>query len=87
MLKIIDLKPLPDYKLHIKYSDGVEGDLDLSEIVGKGVFKKFEDINYFNKVWIGETGAPTWDGEIDIDMINSYLRITGKSFDEFKKSN
>lgn len=87
MLKIIDLKPLPQYKLHIKYNDGVEGDLDLSDMVGKGVFKKFEDINYFNKVWIGETGAPTWGEEIDIDMINSYLKITGKSFDDFKKEN
>jgi len=84
MIKIVDLKPLPQYKLHIKYNDGVEGDLDLSEIAGKGVFEKFNDVSFFNHVWIGETGAPTWQNELDIALINTYLKITGKSFEEFK---
>ena len=84
MIKITEIKPLPHYKLHLKYNDGVEGYLDLSEFAGKGVFKKFEDINYFNNVWVGDTGAPTWAEEIDIDLINSYLKITGKTFEQFK---
>ncbi len=85
MIKIIEIQPLPNYKLHIKYNNGVEGDLDLSEMVGKGVFSNFKDVGYFNNVWIGETGAPTWSGDIDIDIINSYLKITGKTFDQFLK--
>lgn len=85
MIRIVDIKPLSGHKLHIKYSNGVEGDLDLSFLVGKGVFKNFEDENYFNKVRISDTGAPTWDGDVDVDVINSYLKITGKTFEEFKK--
>jgi Protein of unknown function (DUF2442) len=85
MIKIIEIKPLPAYKLHIKYNNGVEGDLDLSIMVGRGVFSNFNNINFFNNVWIGETGAPTWEGEIDIDVINSYLKITGKTFEQFLK--
>jgi len=82
-IKISEIKALPNYSLHIKYNNGVEGDIDLSEQVGKGVFHKFEDINFFKKVWIGESGAPTWNDEIDIDPINPYLLITGKTFEEF----
>lgn len=74
---------MPGYHLHIKYNNGVEGNIDLSAQVGKGVFSKFEDVNFFNKVWIGEDGAPTWNDEIDIDPINPYLMITGKTLEEF----
>ncbi len=82
-IKISEIKALSNYKLHIKYNNGVEGDLDLSGLAGKGVFEKFNDINYFNNVWIGEGGAPTWKDEIDIDPIKPYLDITGKNFEEF----
>ena len=82
-IKISEIKALPNYGLHIKYNNGVEGDVDLSAQVGKGVFSKFKDLSFFNKVWIGESGAPTWNDEIDIDPINPYLIITGKTFEEF----
>jgi hypothetical protein len=82
-IRIEEIKAMPNYNLHIKYNNGVEGDLDLSNQVGKGVFSKFKDIAFFNKVWIGENGAPTWNDEIDIDPINPYLIITGKTFEEF----
>ncbi len=87
MVQIIDIKPLPQYKLHVKYNDGVEGDIDLSGIVGKGVFEKFKDVSFFNNVRIGEFGAPTWDDELDIDPLNPYLIITGKTFEQFVSEN
>jgi hypothetical protein len=85
MIKVIDIKPLPNYRLHLKYNDGVQGDIDLSYIVGKGVFKAFLKEDFFNNVWIDETGVPTWENDLDIDPINVYLKITGKSFDEYLK--
>ncbi len=85
MIKILNIIPLPNYKLHITYNDGVEGDLDLTDLVGKGVFEKFNDVNYFNSVKIGEFGEPCWNNELDIDPINTYLTITGKTFEEYKK--
>jgi len=38
MFKPIQVKVLPNYKLWVKYTDGVEGEIDLSHLVGKGVF-------------------------------------------------
>ena len=43
MCRPTDVKPLPGYKLHIRYSDGVEGDADLSALAGKGVFALWND--------------------------------------------
>ena len=43
MAKPIELRPLDDYRLWIKYSDGIEGVVDLSKYVGKGVFSAWSD--------------------------------------------
>ena len=37
MLKPVSVIPLPGCRLHLKYADGVEGEVDLSRFVGKGV--------------------------------------------------
>ena len=87
MIRIVEIKPLASYKLHIKYNDGVEGDIDLSDIAGKGVFERFNNTEFFNKVRISDFGAPTWGDDLDIDPINTYLTITGKTFEQFISEN
>ena len=82
MKKIIEIKALENYRLFLKYNDGVEGIIDLSDLVGRGVFVKFNDIGFFNNVWIGEGGAPTWNNELDIDPYKPYLDIMGKNIFE-----
>jgi len=53
MFKPIEVKALADYKIWVKYSDGVEGEVDLSHLAGKGVFKVWNDYSAFEKVYIG----------------------------------
>jgi len=38
------------YKIHLLYSDGIEGEVDLSHLKGKGVFKEWDKNNLFEKV-------------------------------------
>ncbi len=38
MFKPVKVTPLRDYKIRICYADGLKGDVDLSHLVGKGVF-------------------------------------------------
>ncbi len=85
IIKILEIKPLPQYKLHIKYNNGVEGNIDLSSFVGKGVFEKFNDVNFFNNVKIGQFGEPCWNDELDIDPTAAYLDITGKTYEQYLK--
>ena len=36
MLKPVEVKALPKYRLWIEYDDGVSGEVDLSDMAGKG---------------------------------------------------
>jgi len=83
--KVISVNPLEKYRIRIKFDDGAEGVLDISDCAGKGVFKSWETENSFDKVFISkETGAITWPGEIDIDTLNCYLQIKGISYEQYK---
>lgn len=81
MLKPISVIPLPGYRLHLKYADGVEGEVDLSGFVGKGVFAGWNDATVFEAVTIGDHGEIRWNDNIDLCSDALYLEITGKSPD------
>ena len=48
MKKPVYVKALPGYRLQLKYDDGVEGCVDLSEYVGKGPLKRGTIPRFFN---------------------------------------
>ena len=79
MFKPVHVKPLPDYKLHLRYEDGVEGEVDLSHLAGRGVFALWNDAGAFEKVSISPGGAIRWNDEVDLCPDALYLEITGKS--------
>lgn len=74
----IEVKALENYKLRVKYSDGVEGIADLSGFAGKGVFALWNDYAKFQNVRIGQSGEIAWGEEIDMCPDAIYLKITGK---------
>jgi hypothetical protein len=88
MQKIIEVKPRPEYKLWVRFADGVEGEADLSHLVGKGVFSVWNDYAEFEKVRIGAHGELLWEGGVDLCPDAVYLQITGKTPEElFPKLN
>ena len=82
MLKLIHAEPLPGYKLRVRYSDGVTGEVDLSHLVGKGVFQLWNDPEAFARVAIGTAGEVRWTDEVDLCSDALYLEITGKQPEE-----
>ena len=78
----VEVKALEEYHLWLKYSDGVEGTVDLSNLVGKGVFARWDDYREFQKVHIGPGGEIVWGEEIDLCPDALYLRLTGKKPEE-----
>lgn len=67
MHKIIEVKALPEYIVRIRFDDGIEGEVQLSDLVGKGVFAVWSDPKEFAKVSIdSETHTLTWPGGIDL---------------------
>ena len=74
----VEVRPLENYRLWLKYSDGVEGVVDLSHLAGKGVFQVWNDYREFQKVHIGASGEIAWSDQIDLCPDALYLRLTGK---------
>jgi hypothetical protein len=73
-----EVKPLEKFCLYLKYSDGVEGRVDVSEFAGKGVFALWNDYSQFEKVAIGSSGELVWNEDVDMDGLGIYLKLTGK---------
>jgi hypothetical protein len=76
------VKPLSDYRVWIRYSDGAEGEVDFSHLTGKGVFELWNDYANFQKVYISESGAIAWNDDIEICSDATYMRLTGKSVED-----
>ncbi len=72
------IKPLDNYRLWVRFSDGVEGIVDLSDLVGKGVFALWNDHREFQKARIGPSGEIAWDDQVDLCPDAIYLKITGR---------
>jgi hypothetical protein len=67
LYEIIGARARSDYRLWIRFADGKEGEVDLSSLVGKGVFSRWEDPAEFEKVYIDpETRTVAWPGDIDL---------------------
>jgi hypothetical protein len=43
MIRPIAVTALPNYHIHIAFSDAVEGEVDLSDLPGQGVFEAWKD--------------------------------------------
>ena len=78
MIIPVEVKPLPNFRIWLKYNDGVEGVVDLSGLRGKGVFAYWSDPKNFEKVYIGESSQISWSQELDICADSMYMEITGK---------
>jgi hypothetical protein len=84
--KLLEIEALEKYRLSVRFEDGTKVELDLSHLKGKGVFTLWDNYDNFRKVSIDkETGAAAWSREVEIDSTSLYLKVIGKTFDEWKK--
>jgi hypothetical protein len=77
MKKIVACKPLQHYRVWLRFDDGIEGEVDLSEMAGKGVFVTWQDPEFFRQVQVDARGGIAWPGELDMCPDALYLEVTG----------
>lgn len=82
MKKIISVQVLQNYRADLTFDDGVSGVVDLSHLVGKGVFEAWRDPVVFEQARVGNGGELVWGDHIDICPDSLYLKITGKTPEE-----
>ena len=79
MHRITEVKALPNHRLFIRFENGTDGEVDLSGLIGKGVFETLSHPDTFSKVSIDEeAGTVTWPGGIDICPDTLYHDLTGE---------
>ena len=82
MHQIVHVEPLKNYRLRIRFSDGLEGVVDLSNLVGKGVFSSWKNPKEFAKVSIDpDCYTVRWPGDLDLapDALYEDLRQQRRS--------
>ena len=57
MARPVEVKALPNFRIWLRYDDGTTGDVDLSDLVGRGVFDAWHDVSFFNSVKLACPGT------------------------------
>jgi hypothetical protein len=89
MLKdIVQVTPLDDYCLRLSFEDGVEGVVNIAELIEfSGVFAPLKDRQFFLKVRVNsDLGTICWPNDADLDPDVLYAMITGIPLPVFEKA-
>ena len=65
-LKVCGIRPLPNYRLWVRFNTGVAKIVDFRPLLNSPAFVPLKDEKQFREVYI-DYGVPVWlDGDIDI---------------------
>jgi hypothetical protein len=81
MLKdIVEVRAVGEYRLHLRFEDGVEGEVDISRRIRfEGVFAPLRDHDVFAQVRVHpELGTIFWPNGADLDPDVLYAEVTGE---------
>ncbi len=81
MVRLVQVDPRPHYRLWLRYADGVQGEVDLSDLVGQGVFELWNDEREFQKARATRSSV-VWNDEVDLDAASLYMQLTGKKAED-----
>lgn len=84
MLKdIVEARVADGYKLYIRFEDGVDGEVDLSQLIEfKGVFSPLQDLQELARLRVDpETGTVCWPNGADLDPDVLYAVASGVPID------
>ncbi len=79
MKKITALKVLDNYRVWLRFSDGVEGEVDFSSKPRTGVFAFWSSYDNFLKARIGDFGELVWNDQLDFCPDSLWRQVTGEN--------
>ena len=75
-IRVSGVKPLPDYKLWLRFNTGEIRIFDFKPLLSSAGFAPLNDVETFREVYI-DYGVTTWlDGDVDIDPEYLYEQST-----------
>ena len=80
MKDVVAARPPAGFRLHVRFEDGVEGEVDLKEPIRlEGLFAPLPDPAQFAEVRVHpELGTLCWPNGADLDPDVLYAKISGK---------
>jgi len=80
--RIQQVEVLPDYRLFVRFLDGLEGYVNMKTFLHSeqaGVFSRLRDLDRFAQVTL-VYGAVTWPGDLDLapDAMYEQIKATGE---------
>lgn len=65
---VVAVEARPGFKVWVRFENGVQGEADLSDLAGRGVFRRWtENPDAFAEVTVdAESGTLTWPGGLDV---------------------
>ena len=83
--RLLEAEAIEGCRLRLRYDDGASGEVDLSALVGEGVFAAWSDPAFFASARLAsDGGAGVWgdDARVDACPDARYMRLTGKTPEE-----
>jgi len=78
MPRVVEVVPLPQYRLRVAFDDGVAGTIDLSGELDGEVFQPLRDEAVFRQVTVDEFGAVCWPNGPDLAPDAMHRELTGE---------
>jgi hypothetical protein len=78
MPRVVKVAPLPEYRLHVEFDDGVAGTIDLSGELDGEVFRPLRDETMFSQVTVDEFGAVCWPNGPDLAPDARHRELIGE---------
>lgn len=75
---VVDLKPLDNFQLWLRYSDGKEGTIDLSDAAHTELFSDWRQPGGFDAVKVGEYGEVYWTPDANLCADSLYLDLVAQ---------
>ena len=82
MIRALEVEAREGLRIWLRFSDGTAGDIDLSDMAGRGVFRAWDRRSVFERVHVAPHGAVAWNDQIELCADALYLELTGKSAEE-----
>ena len=84
---IVAVQPLEGSRLHLRFDDGIEGSIDVAELVEfKGIFESLQSRECFDQMKVNsEFGTICWPNNADLDPDVLYAKVTGQPLPDFEQ--
>ncbi len=82
---VVSVQALPEHRLRIRFDDGTEGVVDVTQLVEfTGVFEPLRAPEFFAKASVNtELGTVCWPNNADLDSDVLYATVTGVPVPEY----